>query len=298
MINDTRTTNLEALRAVSTGDVPTARDLAARAADGGSLLGAALAEFLTTGPEESTGRKESVYAAPAAFEAFIEGGGNVPLYQAVSDALAELYDQHRPQALLDVGCGNGRALRPALATAQHAPHRIDLVEPSAALLATASAGLPAGSVRTWPTGVQQFLDDVEPGTHWPLAESTFALHTIPHDERTRVLERLRPHVGVLAVAEFDVPGHPVGETEHLRFLADTYERGLAEYQDDRDLVAQGFLMPVLTGQLRPGAERVTWEQSQDKWREQLTAAGYRDVVVRPLYGYWSSPAFLLTASGA
>ena len=51
--------------------------------------------------------------------------------------------------------------------------------------------------------------------------------------------------------------------ESIEFLAETYERGLAEYDTDRDLVAQGFLMPVLTGQLMPGAVRSTWEQPAD-----------------------------------
>ena len=280
----------QALQAVAAGDTTAAVASAAQAAEGGSRLGAALAEFLQSEPTEG------VYDAPAAFEAFVEGGGNIPLYQATSAALAGLYDQHRPAALLDIGCGNGRALLPALRAAGHQPDRITLVEPSEALLSTAVAGLPAAEVQTLPTTIQAFLDGLGPESHWPVAQSTFALHTIPHDARTAVLAQLRPYVNILAIADFDVPDHPVGSLEHLRFLAETYERGLAEYDTDRDLVAQGFLMPVLVGQLKPGADRVTWEQSQERWREQLTAAGYRNLTISPLYDYWSSPAFLLTAS--
>jgi SAM-dependent methyltransferase len=286
----------QALQAVAAGDTTAARASAAQAADHGSLLGAALAEFLQTESAEPDEPGEDVYADPAAFEAFVEGGGNLPLYRATSAALARLYDQHQPAALLDIGCGNGRALLPALHAALHQPSRIGLVEPSPALLSTAVSGLPPAGIQTWPTSVQAFLDDLGPESHWPVAQSTFALHTIPHDERTAVLAQLRPHVNILAIADFDVPDHSVGSLEQLRFLAETYERGLAEYGTDRALVAQGFLLPVLVGQLRPGATRVTWEQSKERWREQLIAAGYRNVNISPLYDYWSSPAFLLTAS--
>ena len=54
-------------------------------------------------------------------------------------------------------------------------------------------------------------------------------------------------------------------------------------------------MPVLTGQLMPGAVRSTWEQPAAAWVEQFSACGYQDVTAVPLYDYWSSPAFLLTA---
>ena len=57
-------------------------------------------------------------------------------------------------------------------------------------------------------------------------------------------------------------------------------------------------MPVLTGQLHPGAVRATFEQPAGAWVEQVREAGYTDVVVTVLHDYWSSPAFLLTARGA
>ncbi len=290
-----------ALTALTLGDVATARRAVA---GGGSLVATALAEHLE-GPDGG-----SVYDRPAAFEAFIRGGGNVPLYAAVGEALGELYDRSRPAGLLDVGCGDGEALVAALGASRHRPARLDLVEPSPALLSAVVERLSAGGpgvdgpeLRTWPSTAQSFVADLgDPGTRgparsWPLAQSTFALHAIPHDERTTVLTALRPRVGLLALVEFDVPTAPTGSPEHLRFLARTYEQGLAEYGDDRDLVAQGFLMPVLTGQLRPGAVRATWEQPVAAWVSQVETAGYRDVSARVLLDYWSSPAFLLTAHG-
>jgi len=284
-------TTTRALQALVAGDVEAAR----LAVEGDtSLLGSALSEHLT---RVTSG---SVYDQPAAFEAFVRGGGNVPLYAAVSAALAARYDQHRPDSLLDIGCGDGAALLPALRAAQHRPARLDVVEPSEPLLQAAVAGLVGYdglAVRTWPRTVQDFLTE-RPDGSFDLVESTFALHTLPEVERGAVLRALRPRTGRLAVVEFDVPAAPVGSPEHLEFLARTYEQGLAEYDQDRELVAQGFLMPVLTGQLRPGAVRATFEQPAAAWAEQVRDAGFTDVEITEVYDYWSSPAFLLTARGA
>ncbi|WP_380163965.1 methyltransferase [Jannaschia sp. R86511] len=281
------------------GDV----DLARReVAGGGSRLERALAEHLRADGHGS------VYDRPAAFEAFIRGGGNVALYAAVGTALADLYDRFRPAALLDVGCGDGTALLPALQAARHHPAHLDLLEPSAPLLGAALERLrqragsdPRTQVHAHPVTAQAFTTGLaaqpDPARTWDLVQSTFALHAIDHDQRAAVLRDLRPHVARLAVVEFDVPDVAVGSPDHLRFLHRTYEQGLAEYSDDRDLVAQGFLMPVLTGQLRPGAVRATFEQPATAWARQLQRAGWTDVTTRPLHDYWSSPAFLVTARG-
>jgi SAM-dependent methyltransferase len=287
--------DLEALRALAAGHVVTARRAAAGAGEEGSLLGSALAVYLA-GDHGGT-----VYDQPAAFTAFIRGGGNVPLYAAAAEALGSIYTARQPARLLDIGCGDGTALIPALSRSTHIPAHIDLIEPSAPLLEAAVTGLRAAGapakVRTWPVTVQDFVAQLPDQASWPLVQSTFALHALPAQERSAALADLRPHVGLLAVAEFSVPDLPPGSLEHLRFLAETYERGLAEYEADRDLVAQGFLMPVLAGQLAPDAARATWEQPSWAWQRQLEQAGYADVTVRPLYDYWSAPAFLLTARG-
>ncbi|MGM1060231.1 class I SAM-dependent methyltransferase [Saccharothrix sp. Mg75] len=271
----------EALGALADGDRARAREAVRDAA---TPLGRALAEHL----DSAAGG--SVYDRPAAFEAFAGGGGNVALYEAVVDALGALYDRVRPTTLLDVGCGDGRALRPALAR-PHAPVGVSVVEPSRALL----DGLRLPGVTAFPGRVQDFLTTT--GSAYDVVQSTFALHTVPHGERDGVLAELVARAGVLALVEFDVPDVPHGGPEHRAFLAETYERGLAEYGEDRDLVAQGFLMPVLTGQLLPGAVRSTWEQPAARWVEQVARAGFTDVAVEPLHDYWSSPAFLLTARG-
>ncbi|TNM59683.1 methyltransferase domain-containing protein [Streptomyces sp. NP160] len=287
---------VRALQALVDDDPEAAR----RAVSGDtSLLGSALAQHLDRQLDGQ--RSGSVYDAPAAFEAFIRGGGNVQLYDATRAALAAAYDAEQPAAVLDVGCGDGTALVPALRAARHHPDRVDVVEPSEPLLEAALSELRAWRVHPWPTTVQEFLtrldEDDDAPAGWGVVQSTFALHTLPHAERTEVLRALLPRTGRLAVVEFDVPQVPVGSPEHLEFLARTYEQGLAEYDDDRELVAQGFLMPVLTGQLRPGAVRATFEQPAQAWAEQVRSAGFADVEVTALDDYWSSPAFLLTARG-
>ena len=278
----------DALKALADGDVAGARE-AVRG--GGTPLAAALAEHL------AATRDGSVYDRPAAFEAFIDGGGNVGLYRAVTEALGRLYADARPSSLLDIGCGDGRALRPVSASG-HAPTSVTLVEPSTALLAQAVRALDGYDVDARHTRVEPFAATLPADAVFDVAQSTFALHTVPHDVRDRVLADLVGHVGVLAVVEFDVPDLPHASPEHLRFLAEAYERGLTEYEADRDLVAQGFLMPVLTGQLVPGATRATWEQPAARWAEQVERAGFADVRVTRLHDYWWSPAFLLTAAGS
>jgi len=281
---------VEALAALTHGDPERARAIAATL---DSELARALTAYLGSVGDGT------VYDRPAAFRAFIDGGGNVGLYEAVSAALARISAEVRPARLLDVGCGDGRALVPAL-VAGHRPSHLTLVEPSAALLEVA--------VHRLAEGLAGDLDETEVDAHRPtvqrfmaeagafdLAQSTFALSALAPVDRGDVLAALAPRLGVLAIVEFDVPD--LQEDERLRFLADTYERGLAEYGADRELVGQGFLMPVLTGQLLPGAVRSTWEQPAATWAEQVSRAGFADVRLSALHDYWSSPAFLLTASG-
>ena len=275
----------DALAALAAGNPDQAKEALAHPAPRHPLLRAALAAYL------DGDASKSVYHQPAAFEAFIDGGGNIPLYQAVSAPLADQYRLHGVQSLVDIGCGNGRALVPALAQAP--VPAVTLVEPSPALLDTAVARLGDQQVTLAPMTGAAFVAGLD--TDFDLGESTFALHTMTHEARSAFLTALRPHVGQFVVVEFDVADEDPGERR--RTLADTFEAGLAEYDSDRDLVAQGFLMPVLVGQLVPGAVRSTFEQPMRAWVEQFTACGYRDVHAESLVGYWAAPSFVLTARG-
>ncbi|MYW92232.1 class I SAM-dependent methyltransferase [Amycolatopsis rubida] len=264
-----------ALAAYRDGDVERAGALAAAAA---TPLGAELATYLAAGPSAP------VYDQPAAFTAFIRGGGNVELYRRLSEELAARYDSWRPAALLDLGCGDGSAIEPALARASFRPERIDLVEPSEALL----ADVEVPGARRFSLTAQDFL--AADGSTWNLTQSTFALQSIEPSVRAAVLSALRGRTERLVLAEFDVP-----DTADLESLVRRYERGVAEYGEQASLVAQGFLLPVLLG-VAAGTARTNWEHPAAQWTRQLAVAGFADVTVEPLADYWWAPAVLITAS--
>jgi SAM-dependent methyltransferase len=273
----------EALVLWRDGDVGRAVE---KAAGAGTRLGDELAAHWGSAGD---GR---VYEQPEAFLRFVRGGGNVELYERLSDALARGWNTTRPESLLDVGCGDGLALVPALERASHVPPRIDLVEPSRTMLDAARAAIPGA--HTWNETVQRFLTrSAEP--RWDAAQATFSLHTLQPEERASVLRGLRERVARLSVAEFDVPEFAEGTPEHLDSLVTRYERGVAEYGEDASLVARGFLLPVLLGQVSPSASRETWEQPADAWAAQLADAGFAGVEVEPLADYWWAPAVLITA---
>ncbi|HKN50945.1 MAG TPA: class I SAM-dependent methyltransferase [Amycolatopsis sp.] len=271
----------DALAAYCSGDRREASRLAARA---GTQLGNELEKYLAG--EGSA----PVYDQPRAFTAFIRGGGNVELYRRLSGALAARYDSAKPESLLDIGCGDGLALVPALDAATQVPKRIDLVEPSGALLDVVRDRL--DGPHFWAETAQDFLAHTEQS--WALTQSTFALHALTPDERAGVLRSLRPRTSALVIAEFDVPEFVEGSPEHLESLVSRYERGIAEYGEDASLVAQGFLLPVLLGVVT-GQNRATWEHPATTWADQLAAAGFTDVRIEPLSDYWWSPAVLITA---
>jgi SAM-dependent methyltransferase len=262
---------------------------AARLARGsGTALGALLADHLATAPAGG------VYEAPRAFEAFVSGGGNVGLYAATIGALGSLHARERPGSLVDLGCGDGRV------TAAVIPadcRRVDLVEPSAALLAAARARL-AGrdlTVTAHATTLAGYLAAAPPPVD--AAQATYALHTVDPATRPALLAALAERVGVLAVAEFDVPAFADRSPAHAAYAAERYPRGLAEYPVGSE-VGPGFLVPVLVAQFDPARPRLTWEQPVAAWAVDLEASGYRVEGIVPLYDYWWAPARLVVARSA
>jgi SAM-dependent methyltransferase len=278
---------VEALTAITQGDWDGAAGHAARAreVEPGCLLAVALGEHLARGTDD-------VYTDPEAFEHFIDGGGNVGLYERAGRALAAVHAERRPVHVLDVGCGEGRL---TAASIREGLRRLDLVEPSAELLARAERRLDDGGfeVVSHQITAQELAASV-PG-RWEVAQSTFALHTLDPAARAAVLADLAGRVDALLLVEFDVPAFTDRSPDHLRYLVDRYEVGLAEYVDD-PIVASGFLLPVLVGQIAPGAERHTFEQPVTAWGDELRAAGFAHVRHRTVSPYWWAPAHLIEAT--
>ena len=282
------------VRAYAADELAAAAELAARAAASSpqDLLLTAAATYL--GQVHQHGRA-GLYVSGAAFGAFIRGGGNVALYAALSAALRQTYQQQGQFALLDIGVGDGLALLPALTPNIR---RLDIAEPSGALLAQTSAALDARGIahRAFPVRAQEIARRQR--NRWEIVQATFSLHNIPRQERTETLRLLRPQAQQLLVAEFDVPDlfdTPLSDAA-IAYVAAHYRQGLAEYSDDDGLVSQGFLMPIMFGYFAPGASRSTYEQPLDAWAADLRAAGFAQVRSTLLHRYWWADAYLLVAS--
>lgn len=112
-----------ALALVAKGEPAAARQLLAAAGPdpAGGLLRGVLLRYLLAA---SDGR---VYEDPAAFQAFIGGGGNVALYRATSAALAAAYAARNVTTVLDIGSGDGRAVIAAAQSLGARAPEIDLV---------------------------------------------------------------------------------------------------------------------------------------------------------------------------
>lgn len=242
----------------------------------------------------------AVYDSPAAFRAFIRGGGNVALYAKTSAALQELYRRVRPRSLLDIGAGDGLALIPALteqdSTGEGSIEQVDVVEPASELLDTTRQSLQQNTIahRAHHARIQDFATGYA-ADGWDLVQSTFALQSLPPDERRDTLTWIARHTTTLVVVEFDVPAvaDPFAPDWFSSCVA-RVETGLREYHDDRDLVGLGFILPVILGHFDT-AHRTNYEHPITAWVHDLHDAGFTDVRSRLLEDYWWESAHVIEA---
>ena len=282
---------VDALSALARGEWETASATARRAVAERpeSRLARALAEYLNGLPSPG------VYDEPSAFEAFIDNGGNVGLYQRTIHRLRAIHAETRPRAVLDIGCGDGRVTAGVVGAWTT---RVDLLEPSADLLARAIGAVarPGLVVIAHRSNVAAYLADADDDTTWDLVQATFALHTTEPADRFTWLRSLARRTARLVVVEFDVPALADRSPEHVSYLADRYEHGIGEYDDHPEVVAK-FLMPVLVGQLDPSRSRYTFEQPIDRWTQLLRDAGFT-TSTEPIDRYWWANATLISATPA
>ncbi|GAA2793210.1 class I SAM-dependent methyltransferase [Saccharopolyspora taberi] len=281
------------IRAHAMRDRSTAHHCATRAVrfDPGSEF----ARLLVRHTADDNGNR--VYDSPAAFRAFIRGGGNIGLYEQTSAALRDAYRRHRPRRVLDIGVGDGLALLPALGAGGPA---VDVVEPSAELLTRTRQELHDRGIehRAWQSTIQDFAADHDEhgeGEHWDLVQSTYAMQSLPPGDRATVLSWIARHSSTFVLVEFDVPEVPSPwEPDWFFEFVRRVERGLREYTGDRDLVGLGFVLPVVLGVFGPGP-RTNYELAIDGWQRELRAAGFTDVSGRVLHDYWWRPAHIVEA---
>eukprot|EP01116_Phalansterium_solitarium_P006016 TRINITY_DN18324_c0_g1_i1.p1 TRINITY_DN18324_c0_g1~~TRINITY_DN18324_c0_g1_i1.p1 ORF type:complete len:317 (+),score=94.96 TRINITY_DN18324_c0_g1_i1:92-1042(+) len=285
------------------GDRATALDWAAEAVqfDPAKPLYAHAHRYLQH--QQTRSEDAGVYDSPQAFTAFINGGSNVPLYEAVSAALrAEYAAAAGPLRLLDIGVGSGRALLPALH--ERVAH-VDLVEPSPLLeeciekIAQHSVG-----VKAHPVKIEEFMQqsfDADAGRRWDVAQSSFALQSLPASERAVVLRWIRQHAHRLLLVEFDVGAafeRSRYDPARVQFVSDALSLGIDDYATSADieLVSQGFLMPVMFGYFDKTKARTNYEQPLTAWLDELRAAGFTSLEHRVVCPYWWSPVFMIVAS--
>lgn len=228
------------------------------------------------------GEGDNAYAAADAFEAFIRSGGNVALYEAVSRTLAAAFDRFRPVTLLDIGVGDGLALLPALGLAGHPPTVIDVVEPNARLLANLEGRLPVRYAH--PVPLEAFVDTSHEHGPWDLAQASFSLQSIAPGPRKAALRALSTRVGALVIVEFDLPVHEPGSQALYASLAHRYELAASQCGKDAELVARGFLAPMLLGQIK-AASPSNWEQSAETWVAELRECGFGTVETSFVHEY-------------
>lgn len=281
-------TTIDVLAALADGDWEAANDVAQSAAvrQPDTALVAALAGYLGGLPAPG------VYDEPSAFEAFIDHGTNPELYRHTIGQLAAIHADAEPATVLDIGCGDGRVTANVVSPATT---RVDLVEPADALLTAAVSALEAATAKVVPHAIDvaSFLAGLDDDISWDIVQSTFALHTTLPGDRPAILGSLARRARRLLIVEFDVPDAAEGSPEHLAYLADRYERGVAEYRDHPEVIT-GFLLPVLVGQLDPDAPRHTYEQPIAQWTQLLEHAGF-STTTRLLFEYWWADAILIDA---
>ncbi len=253
------------------------------------------------------GGETGAYLDADAFAAFIRGGGNIALYDAVESLVAAAWDDYRPATILDIGPGDGKVIAGALHWSRfQLPTMFDLVEPAVNLLPKAVEQIgrhaPQVEVRGFNGTIQSFMAKVPATARWDLCQATWSMQNLSPTERAPLFHWLKERCAILLMAEFDVKTemYPLLSPERIRLIHDKYVAGIAEYTGKMDptleeRVKQGFLMPILFGYFRSGAGRSTCEQTIGQWTDDIEAGGFRDVRRKLIYPYWWADAYLLIA---
>ena len=258
-----------------------------------SLVASELDKYLAQ--KKSSGR-DAIYVTPNGFNRFIRGGGNIELYENLIQLLRRLNAQNNGLKLLDIGAGDGRALLPSLTANVDS---VDIIEPSKQMLSGLCAALDERQInyRSFNDPLQEFVR--EERERWDIIQATYSIHTIPIEERKTMLEWICRHGKTFVFTEFDIPefASPC-KPDSFRYYFEKYETGISEYEEgeERDVVAQEFLIPVLLGNLHKDDNRVTFEQTMDYWKSDLKSVGFQNIELTLISSYWWADSYFVKAT--
>lgn len=236
--------------------------------------------------------KNGVYVTPDGFTSFIRGGGNLPLYEKLSQKLKQIYQELSKLSLLDIGAGDGRALIPAIT---ENIYQLDFVEPSQAMHDDFCAVLKqkATQFNSFNSSVQDYIKKHK--GDWDIIQSTFCIQSLEQEDRTELFKWIRQNGKRLVIAEFNVPDfEEIYSPEKFTYVITHYLNGLKEYPDDLAAI-QGFLIPVMFGYFDRTKARTNYEQPIDKWCDEIKAAGFKKINKQVIYPYWWADAYLIDA---
>lgn len=248
---------------------------------------------------------DSLYVDPTGFNAFCNEGGNVQLYKNLTQLLA--LELSSSTSLLDIGCGSGRALLPALQLSQAdrtEPLKVTAIEPSEASLELCRQALSElSNVEVHPVAqkIQQFIAASAEDIAFDTAVATFSISSQPRSERLGILRWTKNLGARLLLAEFDchVPnvhateGPELADVERFDAILERYVAGAAEHRGSPNerVILEGFLYPTFLGNFSSGP-KFTFEQSKDRWLQELAEAGYSSIDVRFVSPFWWSDCLL------
>jgi len=244
-------------------------------------------------------KKNGAYIDDKGFEAFINNGSNILLYNETVSALREVYLQYRQMfSLFDVGAGDGRALLPALT--RNIKH-LGFLEPAKGMYDRLYSKLESINSFHFESHCDTFQNFIKKNkasnSNWDVVQATYSFQSLSLSERLDSFKWLNKHSGRVIITEFDVPKfesmfHP----DRYKYIIKRYRKGLREYSVYRNIVAQGFLMPVMFGYFDKSLNRVNYEQPISDWVGDLNQSGFKKVKTKLLYNYWWASAYMIDAS--
>jgi SAM-dependent methyltransferase len=256
-------------------------------------------------------KEKELYAdtqSAAAFEAFINYGGNVIVYdECVKQATPFFQTEQKSLSVLDLGCGGGKLLLPIVESLKNntgVEYTFHLVDANLAMMEGLREKvleiLPLATVILKQANFLDFVNECE--EEFDICLSSFALHYSVGEERTAVLKWIRQSCRLFLLFEFDVDSEllsgSISNVQRFDTLVKKFEAGVEEYAglDCQQLVKRWFLAPVFC--LNFLSTSKSKEQSGKDWTRDFTDCGYQKehVQIQKVAPYWWADCVLIVGS--